>query len=251
MFVVFVSHLGRAAHAEADAFASILGITPYEARLALAPSPPCIVQTSAAKDRADQFVGALRSRGHGAHVFDDALFVPSRKMVPLDDFAFEAEGVVRLETREVLGYGDVFAILRAVHDTSDHVEHSFETTTGTRRYTQPRNVTKRADREHVAYFFRRSGDRPWILRERHARYMGLGTELGPIAFGNFQRVLSRVREQSTSAVVDDRLVRRRVAERRADDAMASLTMRTSQDGVDLLAHLLAMTILGQGGSPYR
>jgi hypothetical protein len=251
VFVVFVSHLGRPAHAEADAIASSLGITPYEARLSLAAAPPCIVQTSATRDRAEGFVVALRSRGHGAHLFDDAAFVPSQKMVPLDDFAFDADGLVRVANGDMLAYGDVFAILRAVHDTSDQIDHSFEAGSGTRAFSMPRNVTKRAEREHVAYFFRRSGACPWVLRERHARYMGLGDELGPIAFANFRRVLERVHERATGSVMDDRLVRRRVAERRSSDGTLSMTLRTSQEGMDLLAHLLAMTIASQGGSPYR
>ncbi len=250
MFVVFVSHLTRPAHVEADAISGALGITPYEARLALAAPPPCVLQTSATRDRADAFVAALRARGHGAHVFDDALFVPSQKMVPLDHFAFEPEGIARMETGELLGYGDVFAILRAVHDSTDQIEHAIDPSVATRAFGLPRNVTKLAEREHVAYFFRRSGDRPWILRERHARYTGLGDH-GPVAFTNFQRVVSRVYEQATGAVMDDRLVRRRVAERRSNDGSLSVSMRTSHAGMDLLAHLLALTIASQGGSPYR
>ena len=42
-------------------------------------------------------------------------------------------------------------------------------------------MTKNEEREHVAYFFRRSGEKPWLLRERHASYVGLGDERTPDA----------------------------------------------------------------------
>lgn len=101
-------------------------------------------------------------------------------------------------------------------------------------------------REPVVYFFRRSGEKPWLLRERHASYVGLGDERTPIAFANFTRTIARVRANAAMAVYDDRLARRRVAERIID-----IGERSSRNGMDLLAHLLAMTIASQGGSPYR
>ena len=50
---------------------------------------------------------------------------------------------------------DVLAILRAFHETATEVEHLPETT---RFIHVPRNVTRRAEVEPVAYLFRRSGD---------------------------------------------------------------------------------------------
>jgi hypothetical protein len=55
-----------------------------------------------------------------------------------------------------------------------------------------------------------------------------------------------MREASAMAVYDDRLARRRVPERAGAEGE-----RSSREGMDLLAHLLAMTIASQGGSPYR
>ena len=48
------------------------------------------------------------------------------------------------------------------------------------------------------------------------------------------------------AVFDDRLARRLVPERLDAEGISS-----SSHGMDLLAHLLAMSIASQGGSPYR
>lgn len=250
VFVVFVASLSRPGSAEADAIAPLVGMTPYEARLALATPPPNVVLSTNDRDRAGEVVALLRSRGHGAHVFDEENFTSSQRMTRIDDFRLEPDGIHRSATDELLPFGDVFAIIRAIHDS---------TGSETVRISRPslangivpsadaiRAVSKVEEREHVAYFFRRSGERPWLLRERHTLYTGLGEERLPVAFGNFTRLLTRVRASSTMAVFDDRLVRRRVAEKMAPEGV-----RTSRDGVDLLAHLLAMTIASQGGSPYR
>lgn len=256
LFVVFVSHLARPAFAEALQFAKLVGVTEYEARLALVAPQPSIVQTTSSRDRANDTAALLRSRGHGVHVFDDEAFVPSAKMTKLDDFRLDGDGVRRVSDGELLPYGDVFAILRAVHVSSSEVERP-SAQRGLRAdmldaaSSMHRVVTKSQEREQVAYFFRRSGERPWILRERHARYDGLGSERKPVAFQNFVRVVERLREVSPMAVYDDRLVRRRVVERVREDNMLRATYRTSHEAMDLLAHLLATQILTQGGSPYR
>lgn len=255
MFVVFVSHLARPAEAEAGAVASVLGVTEYEARLALVTPAPAIVQTTSSRDRASDVAARLRTRGHAVQVFDDATFVPSDEMVQMDDFRLDADGVRRIEAGELLPYGDVFAILRAVHKSSSQIERpAAQRTRNAAVRLQPdplRIVTKTYDSERVVYFFRRSGERPWILRERHARYAGLGVERRPTAFENFESTVERVRTASPSSVYDDRLVRRRVVERVDEDSMLEARTKSSHGAMDLLAHLLALSIANQGGSPYR
>lgn len=249
MFVVFVANLARPAIVEADVVAATVGVTAYEARLALASGPPSIVLTTTDRSRATDVLGVLRSRGHGAHVFDDASFVATSGMTKADDFVLDAEGMRRAVSGELLPYGDVYAILRAVHDSSNETERQVRPVLGEGLVVDAealRVVSRSGEREHVAYFFRRSGERPWILRERHASYVGLGAERTPIAFSNFTRTVHRMRESSAMAVYDDRLARRRVAERSSAEGQ-----RSSREGMDLLAHLLAMTIASQGGSPYR
>jgi hypothetical protein len=248
VLVVFVANLARPALVEADALAATLGLGSYETRLALAAGPPAVLLTTTERERAEDVVATLRSRGHGAHVFDDANFVTCEQMTKLDSFRLDADGVRRAATGDLLPYGDVFAILRAVHETTTETEREARTSLDDAMMTStPLRVTSRTeDREHVAYFFRRSGERPWLLRERHTSYVGLGEERGPVAFGNFTATLARVRNASPMAIFDDRLVRRRVAERANIEAVKS-----PRNAMDLLAHLLAMTIASQGGSPYR
>jgi len=249
VFFVFVANLGRPAVMEAEALAPLLATTPYEARLALAAGPPSIVLSTPDRDRAADVLGVLRSRGHAAHVFDDELLVRSDAMTKVDHFRLDADGVRRTTDGELLPYGDVFAILRGVHDSSATTER--EAPAGlvdgmVGRSSTLRVVSKSEEREHVAYFFRRSGAPPWLLRERHTSYMGLGDQRGPVAFANFTRMLSRFREAAPMAVFDDRLARRRVPDR-----LDAAGVSSSRHGIDLLAHLLAMTIASQGGSPYR
>lgn len=255
MFIVFLAHLGRHAETEAAHLASLLGVTEYEARLTLAAPVPAIVAYATDRDQANAIASALRARGHGAHVFDDERLVPSPRTNRLDDFRFEVDGVRRAADGEVLGFGDVFAILRAVHDTVRQSQRPAPSRANQNLLDRMapsveslRLGTRHVDRESVAYFFRRSGERPWILRERHASYAGLGEERGPVAFANFTRTVARIAGACTNVIVDDRLSRRRVAER----ATPGAPVRSSEEGVDLLAHLLAFTLAAQnGGSPYR
>lgn len=249
MLVVFISHLARPALAEAEALGPALRLTPYDTRLVLAVPPPIILLTTTDEGRASELLNVLRGRGHGAYIFDDANFVTTEAMTKADDFVLDAEGMRRTATGELLPYGDVFAILRAVHDTISETERQTAPSVGddfVGRAAAHGVVTKHEEREPVVYFFRRSGEKPWLLRERHSSYVGLGDERTPIAFANFTRTITRMRESAAMAVYDDRLVRRRVSER-----LSPAGAQSPREGMDLLAHLLAMTIASQGGSPYR
>ena len=160
MLVVFIAHLARPAEVEADALAPMLGVTAYEARLALVTPAPAIVQMTSSRDRANDVAAILRSRGHIAHVFDEESFVPSERMTKMDDFRLDADGVRREADGELLPFGDVFAILRAVHRTSSEIERPAAQVRATRASRMDgtatsRVVSKNEEREHVAYFFRR------------------------------------------------------------------------------------------------
>lgn len=249
MLVIFVANLARPAAAEADALAPLLGLSPYDARLALAVVPPAVLLSSADPSRASEVLGVLRSRGHDAHIFDEVNLVTSEGMTRADDFVLEAEGMRRTQDGELLPYGDVFAILRAVHDSANELERQAKGGSKDRPVSQAQSLRlapKKDERENVAYFFRRSGERPWLLREQHASYLGLGADRTPIAFANFTRTIARMRGASSMAIYDDRLARRHLVDRAGADGE-----RNSRERMDLLAHLLAMTIASQGGSPYR
>ena len=68
-----------------------------------------------------------------------------------------------------------------------------------------------------------------ILRERSARYKGLGADLRPSSFENFATTLRHLRERAPGAFYDDRL-------------MSARPIRGVIDGIpatDILAYLLA------------
>jgi len=67
-------------------------------------------------------------------------------------------------------------------------------------------TTKTETREQVLYLFRKSGGAPWILRERAARYMGLGADLRPTSLENFGTTIRRLRELAPLAFYDERLM---------------------------------------------
>lgn len=256
MFVVFVAHLARTADVEAGPLAPMLGMSEYDVRLALSAPMPAIVQFTSDRDHAAAMAAALRTRGHDGSVFDESAFVRSDEMRGFGDFYLNADGVRSQD--ELLPFDDVFAILRAVHESStggegavDHLGRArgLATTLATRFGIAPPSASqnKIVKREQVAYFFRRSGERPWILREQHTSYAALGERRSLVTFTNFLETIETVGGACRMAVSDHRLVRRRVAER----VVANADVRSSREGVDLLAHLLATSIAARSGSPYR
>ena len=92
------------------------------------------------------------------------------------------------------------------------------------------STTRTETREQVLYIFPRSSSAPWLLRERSARYGGLGAELRPTSLDNFARTTERLRQRVPEAAYDERLMTRRPIRGVADGIEAS----------DILAHLLAI-----------
>jgi hypothetical protein len=241
-----------------------LGVTPYEAKMTVAPGYPSIVATRADADHACALVAKLRARGSDAVTVDSAEIVPSEAMITMDRFAFEPGAVV--VARERLELADVLCMLRATHRTRS----ATETTTTERRFSAGRSlltgglsntttVTKHAtasaeSREQVLYVFRRSGETPWILREQGRHYEGLGEALGRTQVENFATTIRLLREGAPTATYDERLVgRARVAERSGvrGTAAHSTVTSSSSSGVDALAHLVAVAVGGGGPGPYR
>ena len=124
--------------------------------------------------------------------------------------------------------------------------------TGTRTIEKTK-ITE--ERTNVCYLFRRSSDKPWLLRQDEAKYQGLGGDMQPTNALNFARTVQRLRELAPAAMFDTRLVSvKRIPERAVDlDVTGTGTaISSSTFGVDLLAHLLAMYFAQKdAASPYR
>ena len=242
MFLVAIAELRGGVDATLKALAADLGTTPYELRLVLNAGFPAVVLATvdAAKARAAR--EAVERHGHVPVALDRRHVVSSGDMTELVRFVLKPASLVADERAEAeLPYADIGALVRAQHrgttTTTEQVKERklrpvMAIATGglvmSKKTT--REVTRTEEhREQVLYVFRRSGEAPWILRERGALYGGLGPDLGPTAFENFQTTIKKLRERAPSAAYDERLVSARAIRGVADGVEAT----------DLLAYLIA------------
>jgi hypothetical protein len=263
--VVALTELRGPIDAEAPALASDLGVTAYEARLSISGALPAIVHTTVDQGRAEALALRIRGRGHGVVAFDDREVVRNGDMRQVRRFRFDPHAFVTdvpPNLEDSLPYDDVHAIFRAIHkrilETKSEVKEKkfdaarFVASGGlVTSKTSTRQVSQSAeDREQVLYLFRRSGERPWILREGGAQYAGLAADLQPSRAANFLVTLERLKGACRSAVFDERLLNaRRPIERSVASAGGSET--SFAEGVDLLAHVLSLAVEPQRSNPYR
>jgi hypothetical protein len=257
VYVVAIVELNSTIDAEAAAVAADLGVTPYEARLTLASGTPAIVRTTPDKEQAIHLLGHLRARGQGAVAFDSSAVVPSSAMTSMRRFRFGPSSVVLADGPADLRYDDVSALIAAVHrrhtasETETHDRKiSFARAVASGGLVMTKTVKREArtestERESVLYLFRRSGGTPWLLRERGTSWAGHGRPMSPLASENFRTTVSILREQASHAVYDDRLVTKRSAPERfvvSSTPGGTTTTSSSDAGIDLLAHVLALWI---------
>ena len=235
--------------------AKATGVTPYEARLALAGGFPSIVTTTGDEAKANALAGALRAAGDDAIACDGNDVASSESMVPFDRFTLDERGVVA--GGQSLLYADVLCLLRAIHRS----RAATETRTSERKFdvgkslmtgglSNSKVVTKTSSetsesREPVLYVFRRSGATPWLLRESRTHYEGLGPARGLTATANFAATIRILRERAPHATYDERLVHaHRALERSSMQGTSSRATVTSSfaSGIDALAHLVALSL---------
>jgi hypothetical protein len=263
-FVVALTELASPAEAEASALAVDIGATAYDARLLLAAGLPAVVKTTPDRAAATDLLARLRTRGHGAVAFDASAVVASADMVTmprprLADDAIEAGDPADAR----LPYEDVLALLLATHRRrTDASTETRETKlsmgralmTGGMAFTNTVKTETHAateEREAVLYLFRKSGETPWILREHGTAWTGLveAGALSPSEGENFRRGVTALRQRAAGAAgaaFDDRLARRRATERTTVASGTGMTVKTSSEaGVDLLAHVLALWLSKQ------
>ncbi|HEY4117888.1 MAG TPA: hypothetical protein VGM56_08535 [Byssovorax sp.] len=244
--------------AEAKALANDLGTTAYEERLKLVAGLPAIVLTAADPARARGLLESIRARGHEAFCVDAAEVVGSAEMVLVRRFAFEPDALVLVDSGERLPFGDLRAILRAMH--SKHTESRTEVTTKkfdvgravlsgglvVRKKVTEEKKAFSSESEQVLYLFRASGEAPWLVRERGTNYTGLGAELEPSAARNFLSLTARLRELAPAAGYSERLLAPGSANKhmRLSGGGTNSVSVSSADGVDLLAHILALSMSG-------
>jgi hypothetical protein len=223
--------------------ANDLVTTPYELRLLLNAGLPAVVLATVDETRARAAFEAIRRHGHVPIACQRSDVVPSQHMTPLREFRLAEDALVAdAGSGDRLSYPDIAVLLRAMHKTTtvgveEVKERKFRPVmaiaTGglVLSKTTKREVTTRTEaREQVLYIFPRPSSVPWLLRERSARYGGLGAELRPTSLDNFARTTQRLRQRAPEAAYDERLMNSRPIRGVADGIEAS----------DILAHLLAI-----------
>jgi hypothetical protein len=265
LLVVAIVVLGGSVEAEAPHLAVDLGITEYEAKLALRSGSPAVVLRTHDRARALDLLSRLRGRGHEVVACDQTAMVPSSAMTSLRRFAIEPDGLVATDVPgSHLPWGDILALLRATHRVriethTEQVEKKFRPAAAIATggviltKTVTRDVVKTSDdRIPVLYLFRRSGERPWLLHATGTHYTTLGPLLKPTQMDNFQTTVRLLRERATSASYDERLLQVRSVSERAtrSDAVAHEPAPLAE-GIDVLAHILALWYVHQGPSAYR
>ncbi len=245
MSAAYVLSIAELRGSPADAAASLaaeLGTTPYELALSLSAGLPAVVLSTGDGERAAVVGARIRSHGHRVQVCDRRTVVKSGRMTLLRDLRFDPDEIVAsVGSDERLPYADIAALLRAQHrattETVTEVKErklrpGMALATGglVMSKTTTRKVTAVSeDREQVLYIYRRSGEVPWILKERAARYGGLGAEMSRTSRDSFASVIGKLRALAPQAAYDERLMGARSIRGVADGV----------DAVDLLAHLLA------------
>jgi hypothetical protein len=248
MYVVAITQLSET-RADLPQLAGELGTTAYELKLVLAAGLPAIVRLTVDAAAAADAVRIIERQGHRAVSADRRDVTACSAMRPIVEPQLEPDAFrAGAGPAGRIPYGEIVALLRATHRTRETVkrqekERTFRPgmaiATGGLIYSKTTThevVTHTDGRDEVLYLFTASGT-PWLLRERTARYAGLGAELAPSSLENFKTVVRRLRERAPHALYDERLQGLR-------------SIRGITDGVavsDLIAHLIVLDL--RKGSP--
>jgi hypothetical protein len=248
--------------AEAAALAPMFGVSSYDVRMWLTGVLPRIVRETGDAASAADVVAKLRARGHGALACDTRDVVPGGEMVHMHRFALrDREIVANDDVFERLPY-DAIAAVVVVALRTDVVRRTPDRAPATARRGPPTVVRQQATIEHVldrvAYLFPRRAPgaeppRPWMLHEREAQYLGLGAEMQATQRANFLRSIAILRERAPGAIFDDRFVAspRAVAQVVQVRGGETAAPELSDQGVDVLVHVLATWLTATRGGPYR
>lgn len=263
--IVALTALRSSVEDEAPRLAADLGTTPYDTALLLRSPPPVPLLRTEDRARALALLSRLRERGHDAVACDVSAVVPADAMVHVRSFRLELDALLVATTTTAsdrVAWGEIVALVRAMHRTRTESEEK----NAERKFSIGRaalsggvlmtktmtSTTKHAseEREQVLYVYRR-GATPLLVTQSRARYDGLGTELRPSQIENFTTLIRLLRERAPDALYDERLLAPRPGlDRVRAGATSGSVTATSSDGIDLLAHLIALAG-SRAAQPYR
>ena len=249
MHLVAIAELkGQLDTPQLNALATDIGTTAYELRLLLNAGLPAVVLVTSDGAQAKAAYDAIHRHSHVPAICDRSRTVQTASMTTLRHFEITPTHLTSdPSSGETCPWEDISVMLRALHrSTRETVETVKE------RKFQPgmaiasgglilsKKITKdvtttTATREQVLYLFRRSGQNPWILRERVASFAALGPAMAPSSFENFTKAVAQLRKLAPKAVYDERLLVSRPIR----------GLGEGSDSTDLLAYLLADYLAGE------
>ena len=263
MDIVAIVSLGTPVEVEAPLLAAELGVTPYEGALLLRAPPPVPVLRTEDRARTRDLLAKLRGRGHDVVACEARAVVASADMSHVRSFVIEPGALCATSTNgqtDRVEWGEVVAFVRAVHRTrSESIEkstgHKFDLGRAamsggimvTKKITTTTTQTSE-EREPVLYVFRQRGV-PLLVQQSRMRYDGLGPDLRPSQIENFATLVRALRDRAPSAAYDERLITARPSTDRVRAGAHGSVQSSTADGVDLLAHLVAMAV--SRTTPYR
>lgn len=263
MDLVAIVTLKTAVETEAPLLAASLGTTVYETALMLRIPSPVVVLRTDDRQKALALATALRSRGHEVVACDQAAIATGDSLPQVRGFALASEGIsiARSDGQSVdVPWPAFAAFVRAVHRVrTESIEKTSHQKLDLGRAamtggilmtkTEKRTTRQAADeREPVLYAFRHDGS-PLLFRQTRVKWEGLGADLRPVAHENFNTLVRLLREATPRTPFDDRLCAPRPADLRERAGAHGAVSASSAEGVDQLAHVVAMSIARV--SPYR
>lgn len=255
--LVALLSLATPVETEAPLLAEALGVTPYEAALALRVPSPTIVLRTGDRQKALDLLAKLRARGHDAVACDENAVVFAAEMAHLKTFRFDDDGFDYTSSQGGAGrvrWSEIVAVVRAVHRSrQEHLEKSTSRKIDFGRAAMSGGLmlTKKVttssvkaveEREQVAYVFSSSGV-PVLVRESRVHYEGLGDARRPSTVENFAALLAHVRARIPALAYDERLAAPRPGGEKVQAGAHGTSSASSTDAVDVLAHLVAMAIV--------
>jgi hypothetical protein len=259
VLIVAITRWARSIDEEVPVLAPLLGLVAFDLRLRLA-GPIPVLLARADKDRADELVGLLRERGHGAIACDLDDITDSAEMVSPRTYQFGGDDFIASHPSfgsQAVPWADFVALIRAstvVEETSQvSKQKKFSMTRAVltggmvmRRTKTTLKQSRSQEREQVLYIFCRTGPAPILLRQTRLHHQGLGDQVAHSSLDNFSALIEQLRRHASHAMYDEGLLTSR-----RQSSLASIG-RTSSDSTnrssnvsetDLAAHLLAVAHL--------
>jgi hypothetical protein len=254
MYVVAIAEAPGGATAEE--LAAVLGLTPFEARLALAAVQPHVVLRTPLRERAVDVARRLVQCGYDAIALDRADVVPVERMVHLRRFAIGTTGLRADSSGPTLAFDEVSALVRVAATTAvlrTTREKEIEAVRGRRTEGEVERTHVERATDHALFLFPRSEGTPWVLCAGEARYLALGPALRPTSIENFLVTVALLRERAPQAPYDERFAVHPLA-RQAQvhvRGFESAAPELGDDGVEVPVQLLARWLTRARGGPYR